>query len=294
MPDVSMVIFQLLNGLIWGLILALLAVGLNLIYGLLNIVNVAHGALFMAGAYIGWLAVTYMGSFVLGLIVAPLVVGIAGLTVERTVLRPLAKSPDLTIIATIGIMLMLEQGALWLFGGDVRSVASPIDYSISIAGMDYPAFRVFVALGAVLVLVGLWMFLQRTRYGLWTRAVKFSPTIAGAFGVPTNRVIALTFGIGSGLAALGGVLASPIVNVRPEMGLDVLITVFIIVIVGGLGNLFGSVLAAVLMTTSEGLAGVFTSPTNARLISLVALTLIVLRWPDGIGAKGGKRWVARF
>ncbi|KQW21397.1 hypothetical protein ASC80_15085 [Afipia sp. Root123D2] len=289
MPEISLIIFQVLNGLIWGVIIALLAVGLNLIYGLLNIVNVAQGALFMVGAYIAWLAVTYIGSFFIGLVIAPLVVGVVGLTVERTVLRPLAKSPELTIIATIGLMLMLEQGALWLFGGDVRSVASPIDFTVPIAGMFYPGFRIFVALVAVLVLVGLWIFLQKTQYGLWTRAVKFSPSIASAFGVPTDRVIALTFGIGAGLAALGGVLASPIVNVRPDMGLDVLITVFIIVIVGGLGNLLGSVVAAVLMTTSEGLAGIFTSPTNARMISLIALTLIVLRWPDGIGAKGDKR-----
>lgn len=289
MPEISLVLFQVLNGLIWGVIIALLAVGLNLIYGLLNIVNVAQGALFMVGAYIAWLAVTYLGSFFIGLVIAPLVVGVVGLTVERTVLRPLAKSPELTIIATIGLMLMLEQGALWLFGGDVRSVASPIDFTIPVAGMFYPGFRIFVALVAVLVLVGLWVFLQKTRYGLWTRGVKYSPSIASAFGVPTDRVIALTFGIGAGLAALGGVLASPIVNVRPDMGLDVLITVFIVVIVGGLGNLLGSVVVAVLMTTSEGLAGIFTSPTNARMISLVALTLIVLRWPDGIGAKGDKR-----
>ena len=289
MPDISLIIFQVLNGLIWGLIIALIAVGLNLVYGLLGIVNVAQGALFMVGAFVCWFTATHLGSYVLALVLAPLFVGLAGVGVERVMLRPLAKNPDLTIIATIGLMLVLEQGALWLFGGDVRSVATPLQFSVPVFGLFYPGFRILVAVFAAAVLVALWVFLQYTRYGLWTRAVKFSPVTASAFGVPVNRVIALTFGIGTGLAALGGVLASPIVNVRPEMGLDVLITVFIVVIVGGLGNLLGSVIAAVLMTTSEGVAGVFTTPTNARLISLVALTLVVLRWPDGIGAKRGGR-----
>lgn len=282
MPDSSLVIFQLLNGLVWGLIIAQLAVGLNLVYGLLNIVNVAQGALFMVGGYICWFLVAKTGNYYLSIIVAPISVGAVCVLIERALLRPLAHDSSLTIIATIGLMLLLEQSALWLFGGDVRSVATPINFSIPVFGLSYPGYRVFVALLSVLVLIVLWLFIQFTRYGLWMRAVKFSPTIASAFGVPVNRVIRFTFGLGTALAALGGVLAAPIVNVRPEIGLDILITVFIVVIVGGLGSLPGSVIAAIAMTMTEGVAAVFTTPTNARLLSLIALTLIVLRWPNGI------------
>jgi branched-chain amino acid transport system permease protein len=284
MPSMSLVVFQLLNGLIWGLIVALLAVGLNLVYGLLGIVNVAQGALFMVGGYICWLLVAKTGSYFLGLVVAPLVVGAGCVVIERLLLRPLANDSNLTIIATIGLMLMLEQGALWTFGGDVRSVSAPVQFSIPVFGLYYPGYRIFVALCSAVILVALWVFLQYTRYGLWMRAVKFSPAIASAFGVPVNRVIGFTFGLGTALAAVGGVLAAPIVNVRPEMGLDILITVFIVVIVGGLGSLPGSVIAAIAMTSTEGIAAVFTTPTNARLISLIVLTVIVLKWPNGIGA----------
>ncbi len=289
MNEISLIAFQLVNGLIWGLIIAQLAVGLNLVYGLLGVVNVAQGALFMVGAYICWFVFIKTGSYFAGLFIAPLVVGLTSIYIERLLLRPLAQDPSLTIIATIGLMLVLEQGALWLFGGEVRSVESPFQSSVHLVGFYYPAFRIFIAFCSAAVLIALWLFLQHSRYGLWMRAVKFNPTIASAFGVPTNRVIGFTFGLGTALAALGGVFAAPIVNVRPEMGLDVLITVFIVVIVGGLGSLPGSVIAALVMTTSEGLAAAFTTPTNSRLISLVALTLVVLRWPDGIGAAYAQR-----
>jgi branched-chain amino acid transport system permease protein len=288
MPDSSLVFFQIINGLIWGLIVAQLAVGLNLVYGLLNIVNVAQGALFMVGGYICWLIVAETGSYYASLLVAPVAVGAIAVVIERVLLRPLAQDSSLTIIATIGLMLVLEQAALWAFGGDVRSVAAPLQFSVPVFGLSYPGFRIFIALCSIAVLVALWLFLQYTRYGLWMRAVKFNPSVASAFGVPVNRVIGFTFGLGTALAALGGVLAAPIVNVRPEMGLDILITVFIVVIVGGLGSLPGSVIAAIVMTMTEGIAAVFTAPTNARLISLIVLTLIVLKWPNGIGAARSK------
>jgi len=289
MPDSSLVVFQVLNGLIWGLIIAQLAVGLNLVYGLLNIVNVAQGALFMVGGYICWFIVGKTGSYFASLLLAPLIVGAVCILIERFLLRPLEQDSNLTIIATIGLMLVLEQAALWTFGGAVRSVPTPLEFSIPVFGLSYPGYRIFIAGCSVIVLIALWLFLQYTRYGLWMRAVKFSPTVSAAFGVPVNRVIGFTFGLGTALAALGGVLAAPIVNVRPEMGLDILITVFIVVIVGGLGSLPGSVIAAVVMTSTEGVAAVFTTPTNARLISLIILALIVLKWPNGIAAALSKQ-----
>jgi branched-chain amino acid transport system permease protein len=285
MSNLPLLSFQVTNGIIWGLIVALLAVGLNLIYGLLNIVNVAQGAFYMVGAYLAWLAWSATGSFALGVVLAPLLVGIAAVVLERTIIRPIEHDHDLTIIMTIGLSLVLEQGALALFGGEIRSISIPMTLTVPIFGFGYPGFRIVLAGIALVALFALWLFLNRTRYGLWIRAVRHNPKIAEAMGVPTEQIFAVTFGIGTGLAVLGGALASPIVTVRPEMGLDIIVIVFVVVIVGGLGNIFGSALIAVLIATVEGVALVYTNPTMARVISLVVTALIILRWPDGIVAR---------
>jgi branched-chain amino acid transport system permease protein len=137
----------------------------------------------------------------------------------------------------------------------------------------------------VIALFSLWLFLNQTRYGLWIRAVRHNAVVAEAMGVPTEQIFAVTFGIGVALAVLGGALASPIVTVRPDMGLDIIVIVFVVVIVGGLGNIFGSALIAVLIASVEGIALVYTDPTLARVISLAITALVILRWPDGILAR---------
>lgn len=282
--NASLLLFQLTNGIIWGLIVALLAVGLNLVYGLLNIVNIAQGALYMLGAYAMWLCVSHSGSFLLGLILGPIVVGAAAILIERTVIRPVEHDHDLTIIVTLGVGLILEQGAVAIFGGQVRAVSSPFNFSVPLLGFGYPGVRLVVAGFAVAAMAGLWLFLNRTSYGLWIRAVRHNPSVAAAMGIPVHRIFAVTFGIGAALAAFGGALASPIVSVRPEMGSQIIGIVFVVVIVGGLGNIFGAALVAVLLAASEGIAAVFTSPTWARVISLFVMSIVVLRWPQGLGA----------
>lgn len=284
MTSLTLISYQLINGIIWGLIVALLATGLNLIYGLLNIVNVAQGAFYMVGAYLAWLAWSFTGSFSIGVALAPLAVGAAAVLLERTIIRPIEHDHDLTIILTVGLSLVIEQSVHAIFGGEVRSVASPLAFTIPIFGLGYPGFRLVLALIALAALVGLWLFLNRTRYGLWIRAVRHNPSIAQAVGVPSEQIYAVTFGIGTGLAVLGGALASPIVTVRPEMGVDIIVLVFVVVIVGGLGNVFGSAVIAVLIASVEGLALVFTSPTMARVISLSVIAIVILRWPEGIAA----------
>jgi branched-chain amino acid transport system permease protein len=282
--NVSLLLFQLTNGIIWGLIVALLAVGLNLIYGLLNIVNIAQGALYMLGAYGVWLTVTYTGSFLLGLIVGPLVIGALAILLERTMISSIAHDHDLTIVLTFGLGLVLEQAVLALMGGEVRPVPLPFSVSVPLFGFHYPGVRIVVALIAVAAMAGLWLFLNRTNYGLWIRAVRYNPPVAAAMGVPVKQIFAVTFGIGAMLAALGGALASPMVSVRPEMGSQIIVIVFVVVIVGGLGNIFGSAVISVLLAASEGVASVFTNPTWARVISLLVMSLIILRWPSGLGA----------
>jgi branched-chain amino acid transport system permease protein len=282
--NVSLLLFQLTNGIIWGLIVALLAVGLNLIYGLLNIVNIAQGALYMLGAYSVWLSVTYTGSFVLGLIAGPLIVGVLAILLERTVISSIEHDHDLTIVLTFGLGLVLEQTVLALMGGEVRPVPLPFSLSVPLFGFSYPGVRIVVAAIAVAAMACLWLFLNRTHYGLWIRAVRYNPPVAAAMGIPVKQIFAVTFGIGAVLAALGGALASPMVSVRPEMGSQIIVVVFVVVIVGGLGNIFGSAIISVLLAASEGVASVFASPTWARVISLLVMSAIILRWPSGLGA----------
>jgi branched-chain amino acid transport system permease protein len=282
MSNLSLISFQVTNGIIWGLIVALLAAGLNLIYGLLNIVNVAQGAFYMVGAYLAWLTWIGTGSFALGVAVGPLIAGLAAVVIERTLIRPVEHDHDLTIIMTIGLSLVLEQGALAVFGGEIRSIGVPLSFTVPMFGLDYPGFRIVLAAIALAALFALWLFLSKTRYGLWIRAVPHNPSIAEAMGVPTEQIFAVAFGIGTGLAVLGGALASPIVTVRPEMGVDIIVLVFVVVIVGGLGNIFGSALVAVLIATVEGVSLVFTSPTMARVVSLAVTAIVIFLWPNGI------------
>lgn len=289
MGELPLIAFQVTNGLIWGLIVALLAVGLNLIYGLLGIVNVAQGAFYMLGAYGMWLLWSLTGDFMIGLFVGPIVIGILAVVLERTIIRPIEHDHDLTIIMTIGLSLIIEQTVHLAFGGEVRSVAAPFTFTIPLFGLGYPGLRVVLAGIALLALLGLWVFLNRTRYGLWIRAVRYNPAVAQAMGVPVQQIFAVTFGIGSALAVLGGALASPIVTVRPEMGIDIIVIVFVVVIVGGLGNIFGSAAIAVLLAASEGIAAVFSSPTWARVISLGVMAAIILVWPQGLGAARVRR-----
>ena len=282
--NVPLLMFQLVNGLIWGVIVALLAVGLNLVYGLLNIVNIAQGALYMLGAYGMWLIVTYGGNFLVGLLLGPIVVAGIAIVLERTLIRPIEHDHDLTIVLTLGLGLVLEQATLAIFGGEIRSVPVPLEFTVPIFGFSYPGFRLVVAAIAVVALAGLWAFLNHTNYGLWIRAVRHNPSVAAAVGIPVQQIFAVTFGIGAALAALGGALASPMVSVRPEMGSEMIVIVFVVVIVGGLGNIFGSAVISFLLAASEGVASVFTDPTWARVISLLVMSAVILRWPSGLGA----------
>ena len=286
MSTMPLIVYQVTNGIMWGMIVSLLAVGLNLIYGLLNIVNVAQGAFYMIGAYIAWMAWNWTESFALAVVMGPLVIGLAAILMERTIIRPIEHDHDLTIIMTIGLSLVLDQGMHALFGGEVRSVEAPVSFTISIFGLGYPGFRVVVAAVSAVALLSLWLFLNYTRYGLWIRAVRENRGIAQALGVPTEQIFAVTFGIGTGLAVLGGVLASPIVTVRPDMGIDIIVIVFVVVIVGGLGNIFGCALIAITLAGVEGVASIYTTPTIARVISLVIAAIVILRWPEGFMARG--------
>lgn len=272
----------LLNGLTWGITVALIALGLTLIFGLLEIVNLAHGSLYMLGAVTGWFVIDATGSFFLALLLAPIVVGVAGVVVERVVLRPIEDDIGITLIATFGFLLIFQQIALLTFGPGTRSIEAPITARLTFAGLSYSAYRIVIAVVALALMAGLYLFLTRTRTGMWMRGVRQDRETASALGVPTSRVYMLTFGFGSAFAALAGVLLAPIVSVNHLMGLDVLAIAFIVVIVGGLGSLQGVLVAALIFALLENIGAVFMAPVEARILTLAVMIAFVLVRPEGI------------
>lgn len=276
----------ILNGVTWGLIIALMALGLNLIFGLLEIVNMAHGSLFMLGAVIGWFVIDATGNFFIALLFAPLAVGAIGMTVERGILRPIEDDVTITLIATFGLLLIFQQLALMTFGPGTRSVAAPITGTFTLGSISYSLYRIAVAVIAVALMVGLYLFLFKTRYGTWMRGVRQDRETASALGVPTSKVYVFTFGLGSLLAALAGVLLAPIVSVGHLMGLDILAVAFIVVIVGGLGSLRGVLIASLIYALVENISTIFMTPVEARILTLVLMIAFVLVRPEGIFEEG--------
>lgn len=272
----------LLNGVTWGLIIALIALGLNLIYGLLEIVNLAHGSLYMLGAVIGWFTIDATGSFFAALLIAPVAVGMIGMTVERGILRPIEDDLTITLIATFGLLLILDQLALMTFGPGTRSVAAPIAGTVSFAGISYSLYRLVVGGVSIGLMVCLYLFLFRTRYGTWMRGVRQDRDTASALGIPTSKVYIFTFGLGAFLAALAGVLLAPIVSVGHLMGLDVLAVAFMVVIVGGLGSLRGVLVASLIYAVVENVTTIFMTPVEARILTFSLMIAFVLVRPDGI------------
>lgn len=276
----------ILNGITWGLIIALIALGLNLIFGLLEIINLAHGSLYMLGAVIGWFIIDATGSFFVALLFAPLAVGAIGMTVERGILRPIEGDMPNTLIATFGLLLIFQHLALMTFGPGTQPVTAPIMGTVSFGNISYSMYRLAVAVVTIALLVGLYLFLFKTRYGTWMRGVKQDRETASALGIPTSKVYVFTFGLGSLLAALAGVLLAPIVSVNYQMGLDILAIAFIVVIVGGLGSLRGVLIASLIYSLVENISTIFMTPVEARILTLSLMIAFVLVRPDGIFEEG--------
>lgn len=281
--SLNILIFQALNGLAWGLIFSLIALGLNLIYGLMGVINIAHGSLYMLGAVLAWYVVHYTGNFWLGLLVAPLAVAALSVVAERWVLRPtLGQKIVQGLLATTGLLLVLDHGVLAFFGGSPQGIASPFLGSVHVAGITYPLYRFFVVAAALVGMTLLWAFLYRTNYGLWMRAVPQNRELALAVGIPTVRVNTVTVALGGYFAALAGVLVAPIVSVHYQMGMSVLAPAFIVVVVGGLGSLRGAVVVAILEGELRGLLSVPFAPPVAEILALIALTPILVFRPHGL------------
>jgi|SRR5689334_2763470 branched-chain amino acid transport system permease protein len=276
-------VIQTMNGIVTGMILALVASGLTLIFGIMDVVNFAHGELFMLGAYIGVLVLASTGSFWLALIIASLVVAILGAALQVVTLRPLlGRDPLNTILVTFGISLVLQNYALWLFGPSSRKISEPITSHFVLFYLEYPWYRVLIAVLSALIIGGFWVFLKYGKYGVWIRATTQDRVMAQAMGIPVPWVHTGVFAIGAAMAAASGVLFGPLVGVNSTMGLDWVLKAFIVVVVGGMGNLLGSVAAAIFISLLESYASIWVSPAQAVIVSFVVLILTLLFRPTGL------------
>jgi branched-chain amino acid transport system permease protein len=278
-------VVQVLIGVSTGLILALVASGLTLIFGIMDVVNFAHGELFMLGAYVGWMFLTLTGNFWLGLIAAALLIFLFGMAMQVTALRPLiGRDPLTTILATFGVSLVLQTAALWYWGPTFRKVNEAFTGHILIFHLQFPMHRLVVALLSLAAIGGLWLFMQRGRFGLWIRATAQDRQMALAMGIPVPLVYTVVFGIGAAMAAISGYMYAPILGVDPAMGINIILRAFIIVVVGGMGNLWGSVLAAVFIGVLEAIAVIWVSPAQAVIFSFAMLIITLLFRPTGLFA----------
>ncbi|HEY3058514.1 MAG TPA: ABC transporter permease [Chloroflexota bacterium] len=273
------VILQLLNGLVTGFSLALVASGLALVFGVLDIVNFAQGEYFMLGGYAAAITVAATGNFWLGVLVAALVIGVlGGLALLAMVWPLLDKSQALPLLATLGLSLILRQGALNIFGGTTRSVPPPIQARIPVQGIDYPVYNLVVVVIGIAILVAGWAFLKYTKYGIWLRAVAESRQMAAALGVPVPRVYILAFILSSGLAGIAGALLVPIQSAYVTVGSDVILNAFIVVVAGGMGNFRGAALVALLLAEVEAVGSIWFRPVEVQVFALgLVILILVLR-----------------
>ncbi|MEX4008263.1 branched-chain amino acid ABC transporter permease [Neoaquamicrobium sediminum] len=276
-----------LEGLVTAAVLALTALGLSLVFGVMRVVNVAHGEFFMLGAVLAWAVSTAFAGhpsvgFVAALFVAPLVVGGAALLSERLVLRRLGYDPEATIVATIGILYIIQQLALTFYGADARPVQAPFNVRIQLPWFGYSGYKLFVIVAAIVLILAAWFVLTRTKIGLVMRATQYDRETAQAFGIPVDRVYAGVFALGAMLAAVAAVLIVPIQQAHYLMGRDPLLLSFIVVIIGGLGSLRGTVIAALLIGLSDGIISVFFSPTLAKMLATGLVAMVLVFRPQGL------------
>ena len=282
---IDLLIIQTVNGVVTGMILALVASGLTLIFGIMDVVNFAHGELFMLGAYLGFVVFVSTGSFWLALIGAALVVAILGAAMQIVALRPLiGRDPLNTILATFGVSLVLQNYALWQFGPVVRKIPAPIGSQFTLFYLQYPWYRLLVAALSAAIIGGFWLFLKHGKFGVWIRATAQDRVMAQAMGIPVPLIYTGVFAIGAAMAAASGVLFAPMVGVSHTMGLDWVLKAFNVVVVGGMGNFVGSIVAAIFISLIEAYTTIWLDPSRAVIVSFVILILTLLFRPTGLFA----------
>ncbi|MHB1103789.1 MAG: branched-chain amino acid ABC transporter permease [Devosia sp.] len=276
---------QLLLGLINGSFYALLSLGLAVIFGLLNIINFAHGAQYMMGAFLAWMGMTYFGiNYWWALLLVPIAVGITGVVIERLMISRLYHLDHLYgLLLTFGLALVIQG----LFRNQYGVSGLPYTIPPELAGgqnlgfMFLPNYRGWVVLASLVVCLATWFAIEKTRLGAYLRAATENPTLVGAFGINVPRMITLTYGFGVGLAALAGVLAAPIYSVNPNMGADLIIVVFAVVVIGGMGSILGAIVTGFGLGIVEGLTRVF-YPEGSAVVIFVIMAIVLLVKPAGL------------
>lgn len=287
MPFSAHLFLAVLEGTVAAAVLALTALGLSLVFGVMRVVNVAHGEFYMLGAMVAWWLARQVphlpaAGFALAIIGAPLIVAAVAFATERLVLRRLGHDPEGTMVATIGLLFVLQQAALSLFGADAKPVTAPFTLRIAFPWFGYSGYKLFVVAASAALLAAMWFVLARTRFGLVMRVTQHDRETATAFGINVDRVYAGVFALGAALAAIAAVLIVPIQQAHYLMGLDPLLMSFIVVIIGGLGSIRGSVAAAVIIGMADGIISVFFSPTLASILATLLVALVLVVRPQGL------------
>ncbi len=276
---------QLLLGLVNGSFYAMLSLGLAVIFGLLNVINFAHGALYMMGAFLAWMGLNYFGiNYWVMLVLAPILVAIFGIVIEKTMLRWLYKLDHLYgLLLTFGITLMIEGVFRSFYGvsGQPYSVPSQLTGATDLGFMMLPNYRAWVVLASLVVCLATWFVIEKTRLGAYLRAGTENPKMVEAFGINVPLMVTLTYGFGVALAGFAGVLAAPVLQVSPLMGSNLIVVVFAVVVIGGMGSILGSIVTGLGLGVLEGLTKVFYPELSATVVFIIMAIVLLIR-PAGL------------
>lgn len=286
---IELIVMQLFTGLALGTVFVLLAVGLSMVFGLLTVVNFAHGAFYTVGAYTGVFLFGLTGNFWACLVGVPLIVGTMGLVVERFLVRPLyGRGIDYPLLLTFGLAYVMVELVRIFFGTSGIPFSAPpsLQGALNLGFGFFPLYRVFLVAFTTVLLIGLWLFIERTRYGLVIRAGARDPEIVRVLGIDVSRVWLLVFGLGTAVAGLAGLLAAPMRGVIPEMGIPVLVEAFVVTVVGGMGSLTGAVVAGLLVGVVVSMTSLF-APAFADMSMFALMALVLVIRPQGLFGRAG-------
>jgi branched-chain amino acid transport system permease protein len=291
MTDITLnlLALQLMTGIALGAVYALLAIGLSLIFGMLTVVNFAHGAFFMVGAFLGVYFMNLTGNFWFSLLLVPLAVGAIGLLCERFLVRPLyGRGIDYPLLLTFGLSYVMIEAMRFVFGieGVPSSTPPELRGAVNLGFGHFPLYRLFLIAATAVIVVGLGLFIEKTRYGLIIRAGSRDPEIVKVLGIDISKVWLLVFGIGTAIAGLSGLLAAPTRAVNPEMGIPILAESFVVTVVGGMGSLPGAVIAGLLVGIVFAMTSLF-APAYAEMSIFVLMAVVLLIRPQGFFGKAG-------
>jgi len=282
-----------LEGLVQASVLTLTALGLSIVFGTMRVVNVAHGEFFMLGAVLACACTWLLPGpawlvFVCALGLAPVIVGVLAMLADRGILRRINYDPEATIVSTIGLLYILQQVTLMTFGPNAQAVDPPFRYTIRFPWFGYSSYKLFIVVVTILIVLVLWRLLRHSRIGLLMRATQYDKETAQNFGIPVALVYSGVFAVGAMLAAIAGVLVVPIRQAHYLMGHDPLLLSFVVVIVGGIGSIPGTIMAAILIGMSDGLLSVLFSPTAAKMASTLLVALVLVFRPEGLFGRSSR------